>query len=243
MRKLLILVILGLAPLALPSIARADSVTFTTEEYPPFVYRDGKEIKGAASEQVQQVMAAIGADYTIEVQPWARAFAAAQKTPMTCVFATAHNAERDKLFKWIEPLLIDRSILIKHAGTAVDAKDLDAAKHYIVGTWREDYTEKLLRQYKFPRIDVATDFKATLKKLMSDRIDLMPMSVFYFDKLKQDGQAIESVVPLSQQPLSIACEKDFPDNLQHKMQAALDKLIADGTQKRIFLKYGLHLDN
>jgi polar amino acid transport system substrate-binding protein len=243
MRKLLILAILGLSTLAHSSIARAATVTFITEEYPPFVYREGKDIKGAASEQVQQVMAAMGTDYTIEVQPWARAYAAARKTPMTCVFATAHNAERDKLFKWVEPLLIDRNILIKHAGTAVDAKDLDGAKHYIVGTWREDYTEKLLRQHNFPRIDVATDFKATLKKLMSDRIDLMPMSVFYFEKLKQNGQAVESVVPLSQQTLSIACQKDFPDDLQHKMQTALDKLIADGTQKSIFLKYGLHLDD
>jgi polar amino acid transport system substrate-binding protein len=243
MRKLLILAISMLSALAQFSLARADTITFTTEEYPPFIYRDGKEVKGAATEQVQQVMAMIGVPYTIEVQPWARAYASALKTPMTCVYATAHNAERDAMFKWIEPLLIDRNVLIKHAGTAVEAKDLDAARNYIVGTWREDYTEKLLRQDKFPRIDVASDFKATLKKLMSDRIDLMPISVFYFEKLKQDGQAIESVLPLSQQPLSIACEKGFPEDLQRRMQAALDRLIADGTQKSIFLKYGLHPDH
>ncbi len=47
---------------------------------------------------------------------------------------------------------------------------------------------------------------------------------------------------LSSQPMGIACEKDFPDPIcTARMQAALDKLIADGTQKQIFLKYGLHL--
>lgn len=243
MRKLLLLAILSLPPLAHACPTHAETVAFTTEEYPPFVYRDGKEVKGAATEQVQQVMAAIGADFTIAVMPWARAYAEAQSTPMTCVFATAHNAARDKLFKWVEPLLIDRNILIKHAGSAITAENLDEAKQYTVGTWREDYTEKLLRQSNFPRIDVATDFKATLKKLMSDRIDLMPISEFYFDKLKQEGQPIEKVVPFSQQPLAVACQKDFPNELQKKMQTALDKLIADGTQKSIFLKYGLHLDN
>jgi polar amino acid transport system substrate-binding protein len=43
--------------------------------------------------------------------------------------------------------------------------------------------------------------------------------------------------------MGIACHKDFPSDLQVRMQTALDKLIADGTQKEIFLKYGLHLGN
>jgi polar amino acid transport system substrate-binding protein len=49
------------------------------------------------------------------------------------------------------------------------------------------------------------------------------------------------VTVLSSQPMGIACQKDFPDDLLRKMQASLDKLIADGTQKQIFLKYGLNL--
>ena len=52
---------------------------------------------------------------------------------------------------------------------------------------------------------------------------------------------MEKVTILSQQPMGIACQKDFPDDLQSRMQTALDALIADGTQTRIFLKYGLRL--
>jgi polar amino acid transport system substrate-binding protein len=78
---------------------------------------------------------------------------------------------------------------------------------------------------------------------MSDRIDLMPISELYYLKLKKEGQAIEKVVPFSQQPLAVACQKDFPDDLQRRMQAALDKLVADGTQTSILRKYGLNLDN
>jgi polar amino acid transport system substrate-binding protein len=43
--------------------------------------------------------------------------------------------------------------------------------------------------------------------------------------------------------MGIACEKSFPDDLRAKMQAALDKLIADGDQKKIFLKYGMNLSD
>jgi len=241
MRKLLILVLFSLSFLGLAAIAQAHTVVFTTEEYPPFNYRDGKTAVGATVEQVRKIMADIGVDYSIEIMPWARAYAQALATPMTCVFLTAHNDERDKLFKWVEPLLVDRNILIKHAGSGVTADTLDEARTYIVGTWREDYTEGMLRRANFPRIDVGSDFKATLKKLMSDRIDLMPISEIYFDKLKKEGNAVEKVTILSEQPMGIACQKDFPEDLSKRMQAALDRLITDGTQKQIFLKYGLHL--
>lgn len=241
MRKLLLLILFNLLSCGLLSVAQAETVIFTTEEYPPFNYREGKTPVGATVEQVQKVMADIGVDYTIEVMPWARAYTQAQTVPMTCVFATAHNGERDKLFKWVEPLLIDRNILIKHTGSSVTAATLDEARNYTVGTWRDDYTETTLRQEKFARIDIGSDFKATLKKLMSDRVDLMPISELYFDKLKKDGNAVERVAVLSEKPLGIACQKDFPDGLLKRMQTALDRLIADGTQKQIFLKYGLHL--
>ncbi|MBY3084799.1 transporter substrate-binding domain-containing protein [Rhizobium laguerreae] len=235
MKKLLLL-----ACLALPCTAHAQTVTFTTEDYAPFNYREGKEIKGATVEQVEKVMAAIGVDYTIEVMPWARAYGLARTAPMTCVFATAHNSTRDPLFKWVEPLLIDRNILITRKGSGVTAGNLDEAKKYTIGTQREDYTETILNEKGFTKLDVASDFNATLRKLLGGRIDMMPISELYFEKLKAD-QPVELVTVLSAQPMGIACEKNFPDDLLASMQAALDKLIADGDQKQIFLKYGMNL--
>jgi len=226
--------------LMLPTAAAAQTVSFFTEEYAPFNYRDGKVIKGATVEQVEKVMADIGVDYTLELVPWARAYGMAQTTPMTCVFATAHNGLRDPLFKWIEPLLVDRNILIKAKNSKVAADDLEDAKKYLVGTWREDYTETTLKEKGFPKLDVASDFNATLRKLLGGRIDMMPISELYFDKLKQE-QPLEMVTVLSTQPMGIACQKDFPDDLRRRMQVALDKLIADGTQRQIFQKYGLTL--
>lgn len=240
MKKLLLLALLTLPCFA--TSASAQAVAFVTEEYAPFNYRDGKVIKGATVDQVEKVMADIGIDYTIEVMPWARAFSLARATPMTCVFATAHNAARNGLFKWVEPLLIDRNILITRQGSGVSAADLEDAKKYVIGTQRDDYTEVTLKEKGFTKLDVASDFNATLRKLLGGRIDMMPISELYFHKLKAD-QPLEMVTVLSSQPMGIACEKNFPDDLLGRMQAALDKLIASGEQKQIFLKYGLHLLN
>lgn len=239
MKKLLLLVYLVLSCTAK---GHAETVHFTTEEYPPFNYRDGKVLKGATVDQVEAVMSAIGVDYTIEMMPWARAYSLAQSQPMTCVFATAHNDMRHPRFKWIEPLLVDRNILIKRKGSDVAASNLEEAKKYTIGTQREDYTEMTLKAKGFTKLDVTTDFNATLRKLLNGRIEMMPISELYFDKLKAD-QPVEIVTVLSSQPMGIACHKDFPADLQARMQAALDALIADGRQKQIFLKYGLHLGN
>ncbi len=222
--------------------AEAQTVSFVTEEYPPFSYREGSDIKGAAVDQIKLLMRGLN-DFTIDVVPWARAYSQARTTPMNCVFATAHTTERDALFKWVEPLLIDRNFLVKHTGTAVNAATLEQARQFSVGTWREDYTETLLRDLDFPRIDVATTMSATLKKLMNDRIDMMPLSEPYMDKLIKEGKPLERVVLLSRQVIGIACHKDFPEDLRQKMQVALTALIADGTQKQLFEQYGMALEN
>ena len=237
MKRLLLLVLLSL-----PCLARAETVTFITEDYAPFNYRDGKEITGATVDQVRRIMEDIGVDYTIDLMPWARAYSLARTTPLTCVFATAHNATRAPLFKWVEPLLIDRNILITRKGSGVSAANLEEAKKYTVGTQREDYTEMTLREKGFTKLDVASDFNATLRKLLGGRIDMMPISEVYFDKLK-DEQPVEVVTTLSSQPMGIACERNFPDDLIARMQAALDRLIASGEQRAIFRKYGLQLLN
>ncbi|QFY60780.1 transporter substrate-binding domain-containing protein [Rhizobium grahamii] len=230
-----------LALLCLPSFvaAQAATVTLLTEEYSPFSYREGKVLKGASIEQVDKIMTAVGVDYSIEMVPWTRAYSQAQTTPMSCVFTTAHSPQRDQIFKWIEPLLVDRNILVAKVGSSVSATDLDDAKKYTVGTHRGDYTETLLKEKGFTRIDLASDFNGTLRKLLNGRVDLMPISEPYFEKIKAE-QPLRRVALLASQAMGIACEKSFPEDLRAKMQDALSKLIADGTQKEIFARYGLH---
>lgn len=235
-KPLLLLALLSL-PLAGPT--RAATVNFVTEEYPPFSYHEGDTLKGTSVEQVQLLMQKADIDMRIELLPWTRAYAAAQATPMTCLFTTAHSPERDKLFKWVEPLLVDDNILVATASSGIRETDLDDTRRYVIGTHRGDYTEKLLKEKDFPRIDVASDFPSTLRKLMNGRIDLMPISEIYFEKLKLD-QPLVRVATLSSQSLGIACEKSFPEDIRTRMQQALDALITEGTQRAIFAKYGLH---
>lgn len=227
---------------ALASSAFAQqSVAFTTESYPPFSYREpGGTYRGVGVDQIAIIMNEAGLPYTIEMMPWARALTLAQTRPRHCVFAAARTPEREPQFKWVAPLLLDVNILVRHAAYAVHATTLDEAKQFTIGTHREDYTESLLKSLGFPTIDLSADVDATLRKLLSNRIDMMPMSEGVYLKLKAEGVAIERVMTFSEQQLGIACNKDITDAEIDKMQARLDVLIKDGGQKAILKSYGIH---
>jgi polar amino acid transport system substrate-binding protein len=227
------------AALLLASGAQASELKLVTEEYPPFNFREGKEYKGASVDMVKLIMPDAGVKYTMEMMPWARALSLAETQDMTCVFTTVHNVERDPKFKWVEPLLKSRTVLIRKTGSGIDPKTIEEAKKYTVGTQRDDFTQTILENNRFPKIDLATDLNLTLKKLMLGRIDLMPISEKYYDKLKKEGQPVEAALVIAEDIYSIACNKSVPDGEIKKLNASLGKFIADGTQNKLFEKYGL----
>lgn len=230
--------------IASATYAHSQSLTFSTEDYPPYSFTDASgNAKGVYMEQVEIMMAKEGFDYKVTVMPWARAIALAETQSMHCVFATARTAERENKFKWIVPLHTDRNVLIALKSKKIRLQHVTDGFEYIVGTQRNDYTEAVLRDLGFPNIDLSADFNLTLNKLFAGRIDIMPMSESSFNKIARGTTNFEKVFTLSEQSLGVACNKTVPDNIIARLQKRLDDLIADGTQRRIFEKYGLIIHN
>lgn len=219
--------------------AHAEPLKLLTEEYPPYNFSADGKPSGASVEQAELVMKTLGVEYTIEVLPWARAFSLAETQASTCVFTTGHDDERSARFKWVMPLLVDRIVMLKKAGSAVAPRDLEDAKRFTVGTQREDFSSNYLRNNNFTKIDLAADMEATLKKLLSERIDLMMTSEKTFETMRAEGKDVEAALTLDGKLYGFACNLAVPDATITAMQAELDRLIKDGTQDRIFEKYGL----
>ncbi|MBB4955272.1 polar amino acid transport system substrate-binding protein [Agrobacterium vitis] len=221
------------------TVVAQDRITFTTEDYPPYNFVENGVYKGIGYDQIILIMQETGIDYTIELMPWARAYALAQSDPNTCVFTAAHTPERDSLFKWVEPLGLDRNVMTSKAGSGIHIDNIEQARRYRIGTQRDDYTEAFLRQNGFEKIDLAASLDLTLKKLESGRIDLIPLSEKFFYDLVKFGRPLEKQFILTQQTFALACSKSVPDALIARMQTSLNALIADGRQKAIFDTYGM----
>ncbi|MCR6500238.1 transporter substrate-binding domain-containing protein [Shinella sp. CPCC 101442] len=239
MKTLLLTLCLSLAPL---SSTLADTIHFVTEEYAPFNYTKDGKITGIAVDQVETIAKAAGIDYSLEIMPWARAFAMAENQPNTCVFTTGYNRERAERFIWVNPLLKDQMVLLKRKGDAHAGLTIVKARELKVGSQRGDFAVEALELVGFKDIDLAADIDITLRKLISGRIDLMPTSIKTYKKLVKDGYAVEKAMLMAGQVYGLACNRQTPQGLIKGLQAELDKLILSGEQDRIFTAYGLPPD-
>jgi len=226
----------------LSGTAQAETLKLLTEEYPPYNFSENGAVKGASVEQAELIMKVLDTEYSFEILPWARALSLTENQPWTCLFTTGHDDERDKRFKWVEPLLADHMVMVRKAGSGVNPANIEEAKRFTVGTQREDFSANYLKKNNFPKIDLAADMETTEKKLLNGRIDLMMTSKKTFEAMRDQGQPLESALVLEGKLYGLACNLALPDKLIAKMQAELDTLIANGTQDRIFAKYGLRSD-
>ncbi|ASY57355.1 transporter substrate-binding domain-containing protein [Sinorhizobium sp. CCBAU 05631] len=228
--------------IGLSAAAHAETIHFVTEEYPPYNFSTPNGASGASVDQIALIMKAVELPYEIEVLPWARAFALAESEPFHCVFTTGHDAERDKKFRWIEPLLVDQMIMVRHRHSAIELRTLDEAKQFIVGTQREDFSASYLKEHGFQRIDYASSLDSTLRKLIAGRVDLMMTSEKTFETMRAEGKPVEAALVLEGKQYGIACHIDTPDEIVSRMQVELNRLIATGSQDRIYEQYGLRPD-
>ena len=225
------------AAMATISIAEAEPLRLFTEEYTPFNFRENGKYVGIGADQVVKIMDRAMISYSIEMVPWARAIGSASSDPMTCVFTTAHTEDRDGRFKWVEPLILSPTTLMKRAGSGIAPKSLDEAKKLIVGTQRNDFTHELLVKHGFPKIELTSVIDLSVKQLIGGRVDLVMVSSTYYDQLKREGAPVEAVLRLDPLRYAIACNPLVPDAVIASMQGELDKMIASGEQTRIISKY------
>lgn len=217
----------------------AEPVRILTEPYPGYSFTRDGAIVGAGADQVHLLLKRASIRYTMEIIPWARAYHMATHEPNTCIYAANHTPERDALFKWVEPLGGGRVVLVRKAGTAVAPKTLEEAKAFTVGVQRGDYAADYLEKNGFTKLDFASDFGLTLKKLVSGRIDLAMTSDAAFRAEKAKGQPLEEVFSMPAAIYALACSLDVPTAMVQAMQTQLDALVLSGEQDEIYQKYGM----
>lgn len=223
--------------------AAAEPVRVVTEPYPGYsTVVDGK-IVGAGADQVHLLFQRAGVDYRMDIMPWARAYHLATHEPNTCIFAANHTAERDALFKWVEPLGGGRVVLVRRSGSNVAPKTLEEAKAFTVGVQRGDYAADYLQKQGFEKLDYAADFSLTLKKLVSGRIDLAMTSDAAFRAETAKGQPLQEVLSMPAAIYALACSLDVPTATIRALQTQLDTMILSGEQDRIYLDNGMPAQN
>lgn len=76
-----------------------------TEEWPPYNYMVGNELKGISTDILHAACDLTKIKCTIQMVPWLRAYKNVVETPDTLIYTIARTPQREKEFIWIGPIL------------------------------------------------------------------------------------------------------------------------------------------
>ncbi|RMH82898.1 ABC transporter substrate-binding protein [Pseudomonas sp. AOB-7] len=246
-----LLLALGGTLVVLTAAARAEvdpdySVVLLTENFPPYnMAINGKNfaqednIDGIAVDIVREMFKRAGVKYSLTLRfPWDRIYKLALEKPGYGVFVTARLPEREQLFKWVGPIGPDDWVMLAKGDSPISLNNLDEAKQYKVGAYKGDAIAEHLVEKGLQPLTALRD-QENAKKLMAGQIDLWatgdPAGRYL---AKQEGiSGLKTVLRFDSAELYLALNKEMPDELVAKLQAALEQMRAEGFVDDILNSY------
>ena len=237
-----LLVALGGSLVVLTGVARAEvdpnySVVLLTENFPPYNmavngknFAQEENIDGIAVDIVKEMFKRAGVQYNLTLRfPWDRIYKLALEKPGYGVFVTARLPEREALFKWVGPIGPDDWVLLAKGDSPLSLASLDEAKQYRIGAYKGDAISQYLTEKGVEHSTSLRD-QENARKLATGQIELWatgdPAGRYL---AKQEGiSGLKTVLRFNSAELYLALNKDMPDEIVARLQAALDQMRAEG---------------
>ncbi len=92
----------------------SSTLTYYTEQWPPYSYQENDTLKGVAVDLLGEITGKMGKKVTpdqVHLVPWTEGYQAALTGKKTVLFSTARLPEREQSFKWAGPIFTDRYVL------------------------------------------------------------------------------------------------------------------------------------
>ncbi|MCR8517616.1 ABC transporter substrate-binding protein, partial [Pseudomonas aeruginosa] len=222
------------------------SMVLLTENFPPYnMAINGKNfaqednIDGIAVDIVREMFKRAGIKYSLTLRfPWDRIYKLALEKPGYGVFVTARLAEREDKFKWVGPIGPDDWVLLAKGDSPITLGSLDEAKKYRIGAYKGDAIAEFLGKNGF-EADLALRDQENAQKLVKGQIDLWasgdPAGRYL---AKQEGvSGLQTVLRFNSDQLYLALNRETPDEVVQKLQAALDGMRKEGFVEDILNSY------
>lgn len=242
LRCVLLLIIIGMMAsfsisASLISEKTPDSLTYYTEDLPPYNYVENGTAKGVTVDILENITKKSGIPFSrdsIHIIPWEEAYAAALEGNRTVLFATARTHDRENLFKWVGPISMERYVLFAPEGSSISVTTPDDLSGLIIGTVDGDASTQLLLDagVEKSRIVSAATPSELIQKLQAGEIDLWAYpeytGTYYMDQETGDSHLFTVVYRLSETGIYYALSQDIPDSYVESLQNSLDALQSGG---------------
>lgn len=224
--------------------ALATSLTAYTEEWPPYNYAQGKEVKGISTDILRAACHIAQLQCTFQVVPWARAYKTASLVPNTVVYTTARKPSREKEFLWVGPILPRSTWVYVKTTQAPFIQDFKGLAKMRIGVVREEAAQQDLEAVGVPNsaFSVQNSNADVLRMLVNGTVDAMvDTEVGMSWNLRNAGVAPSTVSRLMKLTddgaYYFALNLNSDRRLVKDLQAAVDKLRRDGKIDAIQRQY------
>lgn len=154
------------------------TVSILTEEYPPYNFKnDQGEVDGINTQKVKAALKKLNLNIPLQIQPWARAYETTKEGENVFLYTCSRTPQREDEFKWVTVLSKSDVSVYALKSKAVKINSLeDLRKHKMSGVRGYRYLP-FLAEKGFTEdggnLDLTSSDETNLKKLMTDRVDMM----------------------------------------------------------------------
>lgn len=231
------------------SIQAGEPLTVVTEELPPYnMVRNGK-VTGMSTEVVEAVLRQADLPGTIKSMPWARAYDIGLHGDNVLIYSIARTAEREELFQWVGSIAPSRLFLYSVASRPIHLQTLDEARHYQIGTVKDDVSEQYLVSKGFvvgQNLQSSNKYESNYEKLKLGHVDLWVSNEMNAHYLARTSGADPDVMLVPSLPLDelslkdglfLACSLATPAETVQRLRVALKAIQDNGVYAEIVARW------
>lgn len=237
-----LIILLGLHSIWADDLA---GITYCTEEFPPYNYVEGGELKGIAVDILHAAAKEIGSSAKVSkdnVMVWSVAYYKTKYTKNSCLFSTNRTENREPHFSWVGPIAKTTVAIIAPKKSAIKISSVEDLKKYSIGVIRDDIAHQLLVDAGVTqKLQLTSDNSGNIDKLSKNYIELWAYeSSCAFWQLKQAGKNIdeyEVVHVLKESELYFSFNKESDAKAVAALQRGIDAIRKSGVLQAIVAQY------
>ncbi len=145
-----------------------------------------------------------------------------------CGFSTTFVASREKLFKWVGPIIRSRTIVLGNDASP-QLTDINNLKNYKLATIKNDASHHIAQKMGVPdeNFVISENLGDVIRSYENGEADFIIYEesvIFWYLKRNGKRQQYKVFGSISENSLYYAFSKDVPDEFVSKFQNALDEI-------------------
>lgn len=200
-------------------------LTINTEEYPPFNYADEQEqIIGSATLLLRNALRHADIKAYFRLLPWARAYTEARLLDHHCVYSTTRTREREALFHWVGPLVVNEWAAFSLAERKLSVTSLSELSAWRVGSFREDAVGDYVASRGI-KVLIAPTERENIARLKAGLLDVIVTGKATGEFMAEEQDIVLAhLFTFFRAPLYLACHPSVSDTLLTRLQTQIDVL-------------------